>query len=140
MAFRFLLQMTREEAFRSIFHAFHGKGPGKKKQEKRMKQYQDEQKLKQMTTSDVLPQSVERMREAQMQLRTPYLVLSGNARPAQTSNPRGGFATVEKDILGSLTPPCSTMRRSDLFSSFIFVSSQTMLWLNIRPDSCRLSL
>ena len=30
--------MTPKEAFRMISHKFHGKGPGKKKQEKRMKQ------------------------------------------------------------------------------------------------------
>ncbi|KAK9697926.1 hypothetical protein RND81_08G070200 [Saponaria officinalis] len=96
--------LTPKEAFRLISHKFHGKGPGKGKQEKRMKQYQDEQKLKQMTSSDVLPQSVERMREAQLQLKTPYLVLSGNVRPGQTSDPRSGFATVEKEVPGSLTP------------------------------------
>ncbi|KAH9624426.1 hypothetical protein KSS87_003445 [Heliosperma pusillum] len=73
--------LTPKEAFRLISHKFHGKGPGKGKQEKRMKQYQDEQRLKQMTSSDVLPQSVERMREAQLQSKTPYLVLSGNVRP-----------------------------------------------------------
>ncbi|KAL9223937.1 hypothetical protein vseg_000020 [Gypsophila vaccaria] len=96
--------LTPKEAFRLISHKFHGKGPGKGKQEKRMKQYQDEQKLKQMTSSDVLPQSVERMREAQLQLKTPYLVLSGNVKPGQTSDPRSGFATVEKEVPGSLTP------------------------------------
>ncbi|CAN0878384.1 SART-1 family protein DOT2 [Linum grandiflorum] len=39
--------MTPKEAFRVISHRFHGKGPGKMKQEKRMKQYQEELKLKQ---------------------------------------------------------------------------------------------
>ncbi|MQL97089.1 hypothetical protein Taro_029777, partial [Colocasia esculenta] len=96
--------MTPKEAFRMLSHKFHGKGPGKSKQEKRMKQYQEELKLKQMKASDTPSMSVERMREAQARLKTPYLVLSGHVKPGQTSDPRSGFATVEKDNLGSLTP------------------------------------
>lgn len=64
-----------------ISHKFHGKGPGKMKQEKRMKQYQEELKLKQMKNSDTPTESVERMREAQARLKTPYLVLSGHVKP-----------------------------------------------------------
>lgn len=51
------------------------------KEEKRMKQYQEELKLKQMKNSDTPSLSVARMREAQAQLKTPYLVLSGNVKP-----------------------------------------------------------
>ncbi|KAK2646726.1 hypothetical protein Ddye_021921 [Dipteronia dyeriana] len=96
--------MTPKEAFRLISHKFHGKGPGKMKQEKRMKQYHEELKLKQMKNSDTPSESVERMREAQSRLKTPYLVLSGHVKPGQTSDPRSGFATVEKDLPGGLTP------------------------------------
>ncbi|TXG47329.1 hypothetical protein EZV62_026623 [Acer yangbiense] len=96
--------MTPKEAFRMISHKFHGKGPGKMKQEKRMKQYHEELKLKQMKNSDTPSESVERMREAQSRLKTPYLVLSGHVKPGQTSDPRSGFATVEKDLPGGLTP------------------------------------
>ncbi|KAI3986182.1 hypothetical protein MKX01_004326 [Papaver californicum] len=96
--------MTPKEAFRNISHKFHGKGPGKMKQEKRQKQYQEEMKLKQMKNSDTPSQSMERMREAQARMRTPYLVLSGHVRPGQTSDPSSGFATVS-DLPGSgLTP------------------------------------
>ncbi|KAG7550904.1 SNU66/SART1 family [Arabidopsis thaliana x Arabidopsis arenosa] len=96
--------LTPKEAFRLLSHKFHGKGPGKMKEEKRMKQYQEELKLKQMKNSDTPSQSVQRMREAQAQLKTPYLVLSGHVKPGQTSDPQSGFATVEKDVPGSLTP------------------------------------
>ncbi|KAJ8753654.1 hypothetical protein K2173_026330 [Erythroxylum novogranatense] len=96
--------LTPKEAFRQLSHKFHGKGPGKMKQEKRMKQYLEELKLKQMKNTDTPSLSVERMREAQAQLKTPYLVLSGHVKPGQTSDPRSGFATVEKDFPGSLTP------------------------------------
>ncbi|KAJ1442493.1 SNU66/SART1 family [Sesbania bispinosa] len=77
--------LTPKEAFRMISHKFHGKGPGKMKQEKRMKQYQEELKMKQMKSSDTPSLSVERMREAQARLKTPYLVLSGHVKPG--SNP-----------------------------------------------------
>ncbi|KAH7678895.1 U4/U6.U5 tri-snRNP-associated protein 1 [Dioscorea alata] len=96
--------MTPKEAFRMISHKFHGKGPGKMKQEKRMKNYQMDLQTKQMKASDTPSQAMERMREAQARLKTPYLVLSGHVKPGQTSDPRSGFATVEKDHLGSLTP------------------------------------
>jgi len=49
-----------------------------------MKQYQEELKLKQMKNSDTPSQSVQRMREAQAQLKTPYLVLSGHVKPGYT--------------------------------------------------------
>ncbi|XP_060219179.1 SART-1 family protein DOT2-like [Lycium barbarum] len=40
--------LTPKEAFRVFCHGFHGKEPGKKKQEKRMRQYQLELKIKKM--------------------------------------------------------------------------------------------
>ncbi|KAI3443451.1 hypothetical protein Pfo_000116 [Paulownia fortunei] len=96
--------LTPKEAFRLLSHKFHGKGPGKMKQEKRMRQYQEELKVKQMKNADTPSLSVERMREAQAKLQTPYLVLSGHVKPGQSSDPRSGFATVEKDLAGGLTP------------------------------------
>ncbi|KAK6139718.1 hypothetical protein DH2020_026549 [Rehmannia glutinosa] len=96
--------LTPKEAFRLLSHKFHGKGPGKMKQEKRMRQYHEELKVKQMKNADTPSLSVERMREAQAKLQTPYLVLSGHVKPGQSSDPRSGFATVEKDLAGGLTP------------------------------------
>ncbi|GFY80530.1 SART-1 family [Actinidia rufa] len=96
--------LTPKEAFRLLSHKFHGKGPGKMKQEKRIRQYQEDLKIKQMNNSDTPSLSVERMREAQSRLKTPYLVLSGHVKPGQTSDPRSGFATVENDLPGGLTP------------------------------------
>ncbi|XP_059634496.1 SART-1 family protein DOT2-like [Cornus florida] len=96
--------LTPKEAFRLLSHKFHGKGPGKMKQEKRMREYQEELKVKQMKNADTPSLSVERMIEAQARLKAPYLVLSGHVKPGQTSDPRSGFATVEKDFPGGLTP------------------------------------
>ena len=58
----------------------------KMKQEKRMKQYYEELKMKQMKSSDTPSLSVERMREAQARLQTPYLVLSGHVKPGYDFN------------------------------------------------------
>lgn len=96
--------MTPKEAFRKLSHKFHGKGPGKMKQEKRMKQYEEEMKLKQMTSGDTPLLSMEKMRDAQAKLHTPYIVISGHIKPGQTSDPRSGFGTMEKESIGSLTP------------------------------------
>ncbi|XP_065870160.1 SART-1 family protein DOT2 [Euphorbia lathyris] len=96
--------MTPKESFRKLSHMFHGKGPGKGKQEKRMNQYLEEMKLKQMKNSDTPSLSVERMREAQAQLKTPYLVLSGHVKPGDAGDLRSGFGTVEKNLPGGLTP------------------------------------
>lgn len=86
--------MTQKEAYNRLSYAFHGKGPGKRKQQKRMKQFEKEQKLKQTSSSDTPLQSMERVREAQAQLLKPYLILSGHIHPGQTSDPASGFATV----------------------------------------------
>lgn len=51
------------------------------KLEKRMRQYQEELKVKQMKNADTPSLSVERMREAQAKLQAPYLVLSGHVKP-----------------------------------------------------------
>jgi len=95
--------MTPKEAFRDLSHKFHGKGPGKMKQEKRQKKYQDEMKTKRMKSSDTPLMAAEKMREAQARNQTPYLILSGNAKTRQASD-TSGFATVEKEQPGSLTP------------------------------------
>ncbi|XP_057453360.1 SART-1 family protein DOT2 isoform X2 [Lotus japonicus] len=83
--------LTPKEAFRLISHKFHGKGPGKMKQEKRMKQYHEELRMKQMKSSDTPSLSVERMREAQVRSKTPYIVLSGNVKPGCFVSLHGAF-------------------------------------------------
>ena len=79
-------QMTPKEAFRHLSHKFHGKGPGKMKQEKRQKRYEDELKTKHMKSSDTPLLAAEKMREAQSRNQTPYLILSGNAKTGYAHN------------------------------------------------------
>lgn len=76
-----LYQMTPKEAFRALSHAFHGKGPGKAKQEKRMKQYREELKLKQMAGGDTPLGAMEKVRASQEHSSAPYIVISGQIRP-----------------------------------------------------------
>lgn len=61
------------------------------KQEKRMRQYQEELKIKQMKNADTPSLSVERMREAQAKMKAPYLVLSGNVKHGYGSSPLSFF-------------------------------------------------
>lgn len=62
--------LTDKEAYRSLCHRFHGKGPGKKKQEKQRKKHED--KSKQMESSE---RAVERIREVHAISKSPYIVL-----------------------------------------------------------------
>ncbi|CAI5459116.1 unnamed protein product [Closterium sp. Yama58-4] len=73
--------MTPKEAFRKLSHAFHGKGPGKMKQEKRMRAYEEELKRKGMAAGDTPMHSVERLREVQAQTQSPYVVITGHVKP-----------------------------------------------------------
>jgi U4/U6.U5 tri-snRNP-associated protein 1 len=73
--------MTPKEAFRKLSHKFHGKGPGKMKQEKKQKQFQEELRLKQMNSGDTPLLSMQKMREAQARMHTPYIVISGHIKP-----------------------------------------------------------
>ena len=96
--------LTPKEAYRILSQKFHGVEPGKMKQEKRKKKFHEELKLKQMQSSDTPLLFAERIREVQACTKTPYVVLSGRVKPGQTSDPKSGFATVEKDLPGDLTP------------------------------------
>jgi U4/U6.U5 tri-snRNP-associated protein 1 len=66
------------------------------KQEKRMKQFYEELKLKQMKSPDTPSLSVERMREAQARMKTPYLVLSGHVKPGYVFNLHKLFLSEKK--------------------------------------------
>ncbi|KAL1202407.1 SART-1 family protein DOT2 [Cardamine amara subsp. amara] len=65
-------ELTQKEAFKALCHEFHGKKPGKRKQEKRKKKHEHDDKSKHMESSDRV---VERMRQVHAKLKTPYFVL-----------------------------------------------------------------
>ena len=73
--------MTPKEAFRQLSYKFHGKGPGKMKQEKRLKSFQEDLKRKGMVAGDTPTHAMERLRDAQQQTSSPYVVISGHIKP-----------------------------------------------------------
>lgn len=72
-------KLTPKEAFRELCHRFHGIEPGRMKREKRLKQFEEEQKRLQATS--VMD---ERIKATQRDQAMPYVVLSGQVRAGQS--------------------------------------------------------
>ena len=69
---------TPKEEFRELSHRFHGKKPGKNKQEKRQKQYEEDmKKLQVLNESTSLVQTMQLEQEKRA---TPYLVLGASIK------------------------------------------------------------
>lgn len=64
---------------------FHGKQPGKKQVEKRMRQQDKKERLKKMNSSDTPLGTLDKQRKKLEQLQTPYLILSGSNRETGVS-------------------------------------------------------
>ena len=91
-------KLTPKEAFRELCHRFHGIEPGRMKREKRLQQYQEEQKrLQQSSVMD------ERIKTTQREQATPYVVLSGQVRAAQTKQ-ADPMATKRREQASSASP------------------------------------
>ncbi|CAF2325116.1 unnamed protein product [Rotaria sp. Silwood2] len=69
-------RMNEKEAFRCLSHRFHGKGSGKKKTEKRAKKLVEEEMMKKMSSVDTPLQTCNLLKQKQIQLQQPYIVLS----------------------------------------------------------------
>lgn len=68
--------MNEKEAFRYLSHKFHGKGPGKKKTEKRLMKFQEAEAMKKMSSVDTPLHTVELLIEKQKKTQQPYVILS----------------------------------------------------------------
>ena len=68
--------MNEKEAFRYLSHRFHGKGPGKKKTEKRMNRLKEKESMNKMSSVDTPLHTVSLLVEKQKKLQQPYVVLS----------------------------------------------------------------
>eukprot|EP00899_Mesostigma_viride_P029144 jgi/Mesvir1/9414/Mv01517-RA.1 len=99
--------LTPKEAFRQLSHRFHGKFPGKLKQEKRLKQFAEELRLKKAVPSDTPLGVVEKLKDAQARLKTPYVVLSGVINPGQSSDATNLFGTLQDNDMGVGAGPAS---------------------------------
>ncbi|CAK1549286.1 unnamed protein product [Leptosia nina] len=69
-----------KEAFRYLSHKFHGKGPGKNKQEKRIKKAVQEGLMKKMSSTDTPLGTLHMLQQKQKETHSPYIVLSGAKR------------------------------------------------------------
>lgn len=70
--------LNPKEAFRQLSHRFHGKGSGKKKTEKRMKKVEEENLMKQMSSTDTPLNTLSLLQDKQRTEKSPYVILSGN--------------------------------------------------------------
>ncbi|XP_013387929.1 U4/U6.U5 tri-snRNP-associated protein 1 [Lingula anatina] len=76
--------LDSKEAFRQLSHRFHGKGSGKRKQEKRSKKMEEDELMKQMSSTDTPLHTLTRLIEKQEREKTPYILLSGSKHVALT--------------------------------------------------------
>jgi len=92
-------QMTPKEAFRVLSHKFHGKKPGKNKQEKKLRQFQEEQRKRGMSSTDTPLMTVKAMQMEQERTQSPFIVLSGpsiSKLPSMPLKPRSTSPTGTK--------------------------------------------
>lgn len=81
--------MTIKQAFREQSYKFHGKKPGKNKQEKRNRHYEEERRRQTASSSDTPLNTLQAMQEAQAKTGSAYIVLSSSsiARSTQPASP-----------------------------------------------------
>lgn len=71
--------MTPKERFRTLCHQFHGIFPSKNQEAKRQRKYLEDVAIKRATTSEDPSAELDRVRQLQAQLGTPYLPLDSKA-------------------------------------------------------------
>jgi len=107
-------QLTPKEAFRQMSHKFHGKKPGKNKQEKRIKQQKEEIKRKGMDAGDTPNMTVHAMRMEQEKTQQPFILLSGASSSL--------YADVDPPTIPLSKPQVEkTSAKEGDFQSFAFV-------------------
>eukprot|EP00180_Rhodochaete_pulchella_P000880 Plantae.Rhodophyta-Rhodochaete_pulchella.ctg17107.p1 GENE.Plantae.Rhodophyta-Rhodochaete_pulchella.ctg17107~~Plantae.Rhodophyta-Rhodochaete_pulchella.ctg17107.p1 ORF type:complete len:234 (-),score=50.23 Plantae.Rhodophyta-Rhodochaete_pulchella.ctg17107:249-950(-) len=73
-------KLTPEEAFRQLSYKFHGQKPSKNKQEKRLKKYVEELRLRQKNSGGETPlSSVAALKKETRATSTPFVIVSGKA-------------------------------------------------------------
>jgi len=89
--------LTPKEAFRQISHKFHGKKPGKNKQEKQIKKLKEDMKRKGMSAIDTPNMTVEAMKSEQERTQQAFILLSG-ASSAITSGIEAAALLEHKEV------------------------------------------
>lgn len=95
--------LTPKEAFRRFCHDFHGIYPSKNKVDDQHKKNMLALAKKKKATSAVEGQTADALRGVQAVTNTPYVMLSGQLKPGQISDPKSGYATA--DAAAALTAP-----------------------------------
>src|SRR3990167_540562 len=71
--------LTQREVFRILSHKFHGKQPSSNKRAKIQKRYEEEMRLRQMSSSDTPLGTVEKLQREQQRIGEAFIELSGPA-------------------------------------------------------------
>jgi len=71
--------LTVKAAYRELCYRFHGKGPSKNRQQKRVYQYVNELAVKKKLTSMIVSRQTNKMHEIQQKLDMPYILLDKNS-------------------------------------------------------------
>ena len=99
--------ITPKEAFRTMSHKFHGKPPGKNKQEKRLKRYLEDQRKNHMSATDTPLNTVSALKKAQKKSGSAFVVIDGSGdRSAHTG---GSHTPMTKGFRGTQTPGFKTV-------------------------------
>lgn len=99
-------EVTAKEAFRLLCHKFHGNGPGKNKNEKRLKKMLESMRVKNMQVGDTPLASVAALKEETRRQQSSHVVLSGSEafRNAMDANANGNAvhaSELDEDALPS---------------------------------------
>jgi len=76
--------MTPKEAFRRLSYRFHGKAPGKNKDEKRIKREDQDLRRKMMSTTDTPLGTLSAIQRTQQQSKLPYVIMGGKTVAQKT--------------------------------------------------------
>ena len=94
--------ITPKEAFRAMSHKFHGKPPGKNKQEKRLKRYLEDQRKNHMSATDTPLNTVSALKKAQKKSGSAFVVIDGSG--GHSAHSGGSQTPVTKGFRGAQTP------------------------------------
>jgi U4/U6.U5 tri-snRNP-associated protein 1 len=105
--------MTEKEAFRKLSHKFHGKEPGKAKQEKRLKRLEEERKKQNMSSVDTPLMTVKAMQEQQQRTKSPFIILSGKGSVVKDL-PSGIFKELKDEELSKPSKVTTAVPKTNL--------------------------
>jgi len=89
-------KMTQKEAFRRLSYRFHGKEPGKNKQEKKIKKVGEEKRRKNMSEDDTPLMSVSAMKKTLQKTGQPFVFMDGNIAKIKEQRKRVMFELDKK--------------------------------------------